>query len=103
MGTFEIPTITNGNQNVFLADLFARFKVSAKEELKMVEEYDLLMGTIRETVSSVQDAESASKALESFKGLDHVFASKQESWSLLKEKAEKLGLVFTDGSFKVKA
>lgn len=103
MGTHEIPTITNGNQNVFLSDLFARFKISAKEELKMVEEYDVLMGGVRETISTVEDAESAQAALESFKGLEHVFASKQESWALLKEKAEKLGLVFADGSFKVKA
>jgi len=102
MGEFEIPTITNGDQNVFLSDLFARFKISAKEEIGMVAEYDVLMKGVKETVSGVSDIDGATKALESFKTLTHVFASKQESWTLLKGKAETLGLVFVDGKFQVK-
>jgi len=102
MGEMEIPTITNGDQNNFLADLFNRFKVSAKDEIAMVAEYDALMVKIRETVNAVTDADSASKALESFKTEKHVFASKQESWTLLKNKAETLGLVYADSKFQVK-
>ena len=62
MGTFEIPTITNETR-IFPLLSFCPVQVSAKEELKNGREYDLAYGTIRETVSAVHDAETASKHL----------------------------------------
>jgi hypothetical protein len=101
-GSFEVPSITNGDQNNFLSDLFNRFRVTAKEELHLVEEYDVLMGSVREKIAQIEDAETANKILKEIAGFSHVFASKQESWVLLKEKAEKLGFSYFDGSFQVK-
>ena len=101
-GDFEIPTIESGDKNTFLSSIFAKFKDNAKTEAAMVKEYETLMGCVRNHIETITDANSANVELEYLKTVTHVFASKTESWTLLKQKAESIGLAFANGAFVVK-
>jgi len=99
-GEVDLPNVMTGAPNTFLSELFGKFKDSVKEELVMSEQYDDLMSNVRRLVDGVTDAHLANAALEGLKAHNHFFASKMESWTLLKEKADSLGLTFKDGAFQ---
>lgn len=101
-GDYEIPTIESGDKNTFLSSIFAKFKETAKGEAAMVKEYETVMEGVRAYIAPITDAESANKVLEYLKTVNHVFASKTESWTLLKQKAESLGLALVSGAFVAK-
>jgi len=99
-GEVDLPNVMTGAPNTFLSELFGKFKDSVKEELVMSEQYDDLMSNVRRLVDGVTDAHLANAALEALKAHTHYFASKMESWTLLKEKTDSIGLTFKDGAFQ---
>jgi len=100
-GEVDLPNVMTGAPNTFLSELFGKFKDSVKEELVMSEQYDALMATVRKLIDTgVLNEASANMVLQTLKESTHYFASKMESWTLLKEKADSLGLTFKDGTFQ---
>jgi hypothetical protein len=101
-GIMEIPNVMKGANNDFIQNLFSRVNNNILEEVALVSIYDDTMKQVKEIIGTVTNAESANKALESISSLQHQFASKTESWILLKEKSEACGLEYKDKTFQVK-
>jgi hypothetical protein len=98
----EIPNVVKGAANDFLTTLFARINQNLKEEMQLVVEYDKLMASIKNSIETVQNVETANNVFSEIKTLNHIFASKVEAWYLLKTRAESCGLVYNHDKFEVK-
>ena len=90
----ELPNVMAGAQNNFLTVLFQRITLNVAEEAKIGEKYKDLMIVVKNIVDGVSNPETANKALDAFKTLEHVFGSKAESWYLLKQKSDALRMGF---------
>lgn len=95
-GLIEIPELKEGQPNTFLTDLFARASANiaaeSAEYTKHKAVYDRTMQTGRAAVAAVKDAESAAKAMESIKAMEHALTSKTELGGSLMAKTKELGL-----------
>lgn len=95
-GLIEVPELKEGQPNTFLTDLFARASANiAAESVEYTKHkavYDRTMQAGRSVVSTVKDAESAAKAMESIKAMEHALTSKAELGGLLVAKTKELGL-----------
>jgi len=91
---YEVPELVKGRPNNFLTELFAKLDSAEASTSDELGKYQALMATVSEIVANVDDAETATKALQSLGGLSHVFASKDEAWAKLKARADELELSF---------
>jgi hypothetical protein len=102
-GTHEIPNPMKTGQNTFLADLFIQLNDNIESESQYAEDYKIVMNEIRSKIAGIKDIKTAEKAYEEIKDLEHVFSSKQEASTLMKEKLASIGMTFRNGKFtKVK-
>lgn len=103
-GTIEVPNPMKTGQNTFLADLFEKLNQNIAGESQYANDYKIVMNEIKSIIAKIKDIKTAEKVYEDIKQLDHVFSSKQEASTLMKEKLSGLGLAFRNGKFiKVKS
>ena len=98
-GIIEIPDVMKTGNNTFLTDLFNRLNNNIADESKYVEDYKIIMNEIKSFISGIKDIKTAEKAYDKIKQLEHVFSSKQEASTLMKEKLATIGLTFKAGKF----
>lgn len=95
-GTYNIPSITNNDKNVFLTTLFdlARHNIDeeSKKEAPDKAQYEAIMAEVSAIVDAITTAEEATQAASYIPTLEHVLTSKKESSALLNQKCKKLGL-----------
>ena len=96
-GIYEIPELTDGKKNTFLADLFKQIK---KELKKDAEEFELYKGVMNlkafiEKVGTVEDLNSMYAKV---KETEHHLTSKEELWFALNSQAKKLGVAYDKAS-----
>lgn len=97
-GVMAIPELKPGDKNDFLTKLFAQYNASSAAEAAQAaqerKEYDKAMAMGRTILDGVQDAESANKAMEEFKGITHALTSKKELGAMWNARIKDLGLVY---------
>ena len=95
-GQIEVPTLKPGDNNDFLAKLFAQARTNMQKEqdelVPQMEAYEKVMEGVREIVNEISNAESANTAAKAIMSMDHALTSKSEASALLKEKTAALGL-----------
>lgn len=95
-GQIEVPTLKPGDNNDFLAKLFAQARTNMQKEqdelVPQMEAYEKVMEGVREIVDEISNAESANTAAKAIMSMDHALTSKSEASALLKEKTAALGL-----------
>jgi len=102
-GIMEVPELTEGRPNDFLTRLFNQIRETLTAETdahaKVQEQYEELMESVKEFMPSVVDAATANQCFEVLGKMEHVLTSKQESWDMLKKRAEEVGAKY-DGRKK---
>lgn len=94
-GIYNIPEL-NGGKNTFLTDLFAEVNENIKKETEIAEEqkalYDGIMNQGTDFVNTVENAETANKALKFLNSQENILTSKKELKSMLYEKTKSLNI-----------
>lgn len=98
-GVIDIPELKAGKSNTFITDMFSRIdnylEATAKQLGEMTAEYTQLMEEIHVMCKGVNNPASANKVLEEYGNIKSwPYCSKDESWTLLKEQAAAVGLVY---------
>ena len=102
IGVENIPNVMKGEKNDYIVNLFNRINNNILEEMALVSQYDDVMKQVAEIVEGVKTVDDSNNALKAISELDHIFASKAEAWTMLKNKAEACGLEYKDKIFAVK-
>lgn len=106
-GRYTIPELGDADSNDFITRLFAQARANIAAEAEafapVKEQYERVMATVRQMVSTVVDVETANRAAADIPSLAHALTSKREASALLKEKTDSLGLKYTkDGGYVIK-
>ena len=95
-GQFPIPALVPGAKNDFLKWMFdtARKNMQAEQDElgPIMAQYEKAMETIRMTIDTVVDADTANIAAKGIPNIEHALTSKAEASTMLKEKTKQLGL-----------
>ncbi len=95
-GQFPIPALVPGAKNDFLKWMFdtARKNMQAEQDElgPIMAQYEKAMETIRMTIDTVVDADTANIAAKGIPNIEHALTSKAEASAMLKEKTKQLGL-----------
>ena len=101
-GIIEIPELKDGDKNDFLTTLFQRVRGNlAKEAAEMDEQkeiYGRAMADASDIVNSVKEPEDVLPASEKIKKLKHGLTSQAEGLAMLKDRIDKLGIVWDKAS-----
>lgn len=101
-GKFEIPDLSAGGKNDFLAWLFDTARKNMQEEnnavSEMIETYNKIIQGVKEMVEGVTDADTANACLKAIGAMDHVLTSKKECGKILNDKCKTLGLTYQKAS-----
>lgn len=107
VGRFDVPALGTTEPNDFLTRLFEQAKSNIQAEndalTPVKAEYEEVMTAVKSVIDGVVDADSATAAIESLKGLNHVLTSKKEASSMLQKKVKSLGLVLDKETHTYKA
>lgn len=90
-----VPELTKGTPNDYMAQIVAKVKEAISEETEDAAKYKGLMVSLRAQVVSVEDAKTANRVLKVLSKVDHIWDSKQKSWTLLCERARELGMEYS--------
>lgn len=105
-GIYDIPTLTDGSENDFLSQLFAKviedLQKSTQEFATEVEVYQNAM-RLKVFIDSVTNIEQVNQILERLKGIQHALTSEKELKVHLVNKAKELGLAYDKDSGQFKA
>ena len=97
-GKFEIPELTTGARNDFLAWLFDTARKNMQKEndevAGVIQNYNKIIGDVKEMVEGVTDADSANACLNTIGAMEHVLTSKKECGKILNDKCKSLGLAY---------
>ena len=93
----KIPLLIDKNgaviaQNTFLSGVFDAYARYLTQQAEVGKEYADLLEQIEADVSEITDAETATNAAKSIGGYSHIWDSKARAGTLLKAKADELGL-----------
>ena len=91
---FELPELIKGRSNDFLTGIFKRLEAAEASNASELAEYQEIMDRVKAILDQVEDGPTADKAMESIKGLAHVFSSKEEAWKMLVDRAKIKGLKY---------
>ena len=98
-GRYPVPQLGSNDSNDFLTRLFKKAKenIAAENEAfaPIREQYDKTMTRVGEIIEGIHDIETANAAIESITVLEHALTSKKEASTMLKAKADSLGLRYT--------
>lgn len=98
-GHIVVPELGPTDTNDLITRLFDQAKADiaaeAAEFAPVKEQYDRVMVTVKQILSTVVDVETANRALADIPNLAHALTSKRESSAMLHEKAKSLGLIFS--------
>lgn len=95
-----LPTIVDASGNAVGVNNYIQEKIvkpyigMLKQKRADIEQYNAVVGEIRDAVDFVCDAETANQFIASIKNYNHVGSSLEVARKLLTEKAKSLGLVF---------
>jgi hypothetical protein len=97
-GTLKIPELGPDKPNDFLTRLFEQYNHQTEEEVRMAEAqkaaYETVMKKGQAIIKKIKDAETANKALEEMRQIEHVLTSRQELRHAFNVKVNSLNLVF---------
>ena len=97
-GQYSIPTVGANEKNDFLTNLFEKARANIEADNKTFapqkEQYDTVMQTVNEIVSSISTVEEATAAITDLESLEHALTSKKEASALLAAKTKELGFTF---------
>lgn len=57
--------------------------------------YEIIMESVRTMIKGVNDIKSANKVLEEYGKIDFPYNSKQEAWTMLKNRVAEIGLKYS--------
>lgn len=101
-GHISIPTLNEKIPNDFMTKIFKSAQQNIKSEneqfLPVKNKYEQVMAEVDELIDGISDADTANKACEVIKNMEHALTSKTEAASLLNKKAKQLGLSFDKAS-----
>ena len=97
-GIHKIPALTQTSANDFLTKLFAQYNAISAEELKRTaaekESYQNAMAAGQAAIDAVNDAKTATAAIQQMKKINHALTSKNELRALFNAKIKELGLSY---------
>ncbi len=93
-GEYEVPDLSEGGGNTFIADLFKKMKEDLRAEVEEASRYRDAMASLLPAIENAKDAESLNEAMEAVKNAPTVLTSKAELKAALSSKAKALGLSF---------
>lgn len=96
-GIYEIPELTEGKKNTFLADLFKQIKKELKNDADEFEKYKSVMN-LKVFIEKCEDVVNLNKLYEKVKETEHHLSSKAELWFALTVQAKKLGVAYDKDS-----
>ena len=103
-GQIAVPELGPTDTNDFITRIFEKAKsnIAAESEAyaPIKEQYDRVMATVRQMVSTITDAESANRVMADVQNLDHASTSKKESSKMIQEKAASLGLRYSKSAMR---
>ena len=98
-GQMVVPELGPNDENNFITKLFDKAKANIAAEAEayapIKAQYEAVMETVRKMLESVTDAESANKVSTDIQALAHASTSLKESSKMLKDKAARIGLVYS--------
>jgi len=101
-GLIEVPELKDGEPNNFLTTLFDKVRSNLAKESASLEKdreaYGRAMADASDIVNAVQNPEDVLPASEKIKALKHGLTSQSEGLSMLKDKIDKLGIVWDKAS-----
>ena len=100
-GIYEIPELTDGKKNTFLADLFKQIKTELKKDAEEFENYKGVMN-LKTFIEKAGTVENLNQLYIKVKETEHHLTSKEELWFALNSQAKNLGVAYdkTSDSFK---
>jgi len=101
-GLIEVPELKEGDPNNFLTTLFDKVRSNLAKEAAALdsekETYGRAMADASDIVNAVQNPEDVLPASEKIKALKHGLTSQAEGLAMLKDKIDKLGIVWDKAS-----
>lgn len=102
---YPIPNLGPNDKNDFLTRLFASAKANINAEANaytaVKQKYESAMETGREIISAIQDVDSANKAKESMKTLEHALTSQKELLAMFMGRIKEVGLIWDKAAQKI--
>lgn len=97
-GLMEVPELSGGEPNVFLAKLFEKVRANIKSESEALapkrSEYDEAMNEGRMLVEAITCAADIPMCLDAVSHLKHALTSEKEIKALVKDKMKELGITY---------
>lgn len=101
-GLIEVPELKEGDPNNFLTTLFDKVRSNLAKEAAALdvekETYGRAMADASDIVNAVENPEDVLPASEKIKALKHGLTSQAEGLAMLKDKIDKLGIVWDKAS-----
>jgi len=97
-GVINVPELGDDDANNYLERMFNSIDKFQEDERKRVKDmksnYDTVMKSVRKLISGVESVKSANLVLSEFNKIKFPYNSNREAWTLLKQKAEELGMEY---------
>jgi len=90
----EVPELTNGKPNNFMAGIVDRCIEALNEESVQVKAYNELMDSIGKEINAINDVKSANAMLKKLGTMEHIWDSKMRAWEMMQIRAGELGLTY---------
>lgn len=101
-GHVEIPNLTEGTSNDFIAKLFENARKTMTQENEAVagqmEQYKKVIDSVKEMLEGVTDQDSANACMHAIMAMPHALTSKKECGAMLNAKCKSIGLKFEKAS-----
>lgn len=89
----EVPDTKTGN--IFISDKIVKMnKERLTEQAALREDYNVLLSTLESEIGKVANEKEANEYFKTLSEMNHIWDTKFVSWSLLKQRAESIGLAF---------
>lgn len=93
-GVYELPDLSKGGPNTFLADLFKKVNEDLNAEARTATEYRKAMEGPSEAISKATKANDLNECLKALNGMKDVLTAKQELWAMMQAKAKAIGATY---------
>lgn len=90
----EVPELTNGRKNDFMAGVVVKCREALQEESEQVKVYNDLMETIGKDINAVKDAKTANAMMKKLGETEHIWDSKMRAWEMMQIRAGELELTW---------
>jgi len=93
-GAYEVPDLSGGGANTFLADLFEKVNADLNAEAREAARYRRAKEAGAKLIAEAQGADGLNAALKAIKEGDSALTSKEELWAMMQARAKELGAAY---------